>query len=75
MDLPTIKNSLADAGCEEALANEIICLYRGGQNEDALRKMKLARCRAVSILHECSRKVDLLDNLIRKAEKEQSISK
>ena len=72
MDLPTIKNSLADAGCEEALANENICLYRGGQNEDALRKMKLVRCRALGNLHECSRKVDLLDNLIRKAEKEQS---
>ena len=71
MDLPTIKQSLADAVCGQKLSTEILRMYESGQYADALRKMKLARCQAMCELHECSRKVDLLDYLIRRAEKEK----
>ena len=71
MDLPTIKQSLADAGCGEKLSTEILSMYESGQYTDALRKMKLARCQAMCELHECSREVDLLDFLIGRAEKEK----
>lgn len=73
MDLPTIKQSLADAGCGQKLSTEILSMYESGQYEDALRMMKLARCQAMCELHKCSRKVDLLDFLIRKVEKEKII--
>ena len=66
MDLATIKHSLDDAGCGQKLSGEILRMYESGQYDDALRKMKLARCQAM-----CERKVDLLDYLIRRAEKEK----
>ncbi|MEE9113443.1 hypothetical protein [Lactobacillus delbrueckii] len=71
MDLPTIKQSLADAGCRQKLTTEILRMYESGQYDDALRKMKLARCQAMCELRKCSRKVELLDFLIGRAEKEK----
>ncbi|GHV98104.1 hypothetical protein lacNasYZ03_14070 [Lactobacillus nasalidis] len=75
MDLPAIKQNLADAGCDKALAEEISKMWAGGQYDDALLKMKLARCHALCDLHASSRRVDLLDFLIRKTEKEIKLKK
>ena len=41
-----------------------------GNMEGALRMMKKDRCRLMDELHECGRKVDCLDFLIRNTEKE-----
>lgn len=54
MDLPTIKQSLADAGCVQKLSTEILRMYESGQYTDALRKMKLARCQAMCELHDAA---------------------
>ena len=70
MDPTAIKQNLSDAGCRSDVADEIIRMCEIGHYDAALRKMKMARCMALDELHESGRKVDCLDFLIRKTEKE-----
>ena len=70
MDDVRMKQSLHDAGCDESLAQEIIRLYQDGRIKEALLKMKKDRCRLMDQLHESGRKIDRMDDLIRRTEKE-----
>ena len=70
MDDARMKQSLRDVGCDETLAQEIISLYQDGRIKEALLKMKKDRCRLMDQLHESGRKVDCMDYLIRRTEKE-----
>ena len=70
MDHERMKQNLSDAGCCDAVINEIITLSENGKNTEALQKMKKDRCRLMAELHESGRKVDCLDFLIRQIEKE-----
>ncbi len=45
-------------------------MCEAGHYDTALWKMKMARCAALDELHESGRKVDCLDFLIRKTEKD-----
>ncbi len=75
MDYERMKQNLSDAGCGEALIKEIVCLCENGGIAEALQKMKKDRCRFIEELHESGRKVDCLDFLIRKTEKELQANK
>ena len=70
MDDVRMKQNLHDAGCDEAVAAEILELYQQGRIQEALLKMKKDRCKLMDQLHESGRKVDCMDYLIRKTEKE-----
>lgn len=70
MDYERMKQNLSDAGCCDAVINEIITLSENGKITEALQKMKKDRCRLMDELHESGRKVDCLDFLIRQTEKE-----
>ena len=70
MDDVRMKQSLRDAGCDEPLVQEIIRLYQDGRIKEALLKMKKDRCRLMDQLHESGRKIDCMDDLIRRTEKE-----
>ena len=65
-----MKQNLHDAGCSEAVAQKIMELYDNGRIREALQTMKKDRCRLMDELHESGRKVDCMDFLIRKTEKE-----
>ena len=66
----TVRNHLLDAGCPEKSANIVEQLCSDGRLNDALHQMKILRCALMEELHQSQRKVDCLDHLIRKMEKE-----
>ena len=70
MDIIELKTNLADAGCGTQAAEYILKAYADGKLDDSLRMMKRDRCRLMEELHESGRKVDCLDFLIRRTEKE-----
>lgn len=66
----TVKNNLQDAGCSDKSVTLVDRLYQAGRLSDALHEMKMIRCDLIDELHRSQRKVDCLDYLIRKTEKE-----
>jgi len=66
----TIRNNLTDAGCPENSAALVEQLYIAGRFDDALRQIRVIRCGLIDELHQSQRRVDCLDYLIRKMEKE-----
>ena len=71
MDIEKLKRDLAEIGCSAAESDQIARLCESGNVKDVLQIMKKNRCRLMDELHECGRKVDFLDFLIRKTEKEK----
>ena len=70
MNIEQMKVSLADAGCSVSDVSEIIRMYENGSIKNTLHLMKKSRCVLMDELHESGRKVDCLDLLIRRMEKE-----
>ena len=70
MDYERMKQNLSDAGCDDAVIEGILDLSKKGLITEALQRMKKDRCRLMEELHESGRKVDCLDFLIRRTEKE-----
>lgn len=70
MDIEQMKISLADAGCSNSEAREIIRMCENGSMKNALHLMRKNRCVLMDELHESGRKVDCLDFLMRRMEKE-----
>ena len=70
MDLKRLEQNLCDAGCSGETAKDILKVSEAGDVKGALYLMKKDRCRLMEELHECGRKVDCLDFLIRQTEKE-----
>ncbi len=64
------RQDLLDAGCPERTAAFAEQLYSSGKLREALQALKVMRCGLMEELHSCQRKVDCLDYLIRKTEKE-----
>ena len=56
--------ALADAGCAQELAEEISALYAGGDEGEALNRLRCCRCEQLGAVHEEQRKIDLYDYLI-----------
>ena len=69
-DKKAVKHNLLDAGCSEQTADIVQQLYLAGRLSDALHEMKAFRCDLMDAVHQCHRRVDCLDYLIRQTEKE-----
>ncbi len=67
-----VKSNLLDAGCSDQSAAFVDRLVQAGRLSDALHEMKVKviRCDLMEALHQSQRRVDCLDYLIRKTEKE-----
>ncbi|MBO4914986.1 MAG: hypothetical protein J5449_07245 [Oscillospiraceae bacterium] len=65
-----IRNNLMDVGCPEDSAALVEQFYSAGHLDDALRQMRVIRCGLIDELHLSQRRVDCLDYLIRRIEKE-----
>ena len=61
---------LSDAGCNEEAAERISRLFEAGSYDEDLHQMKVQQCTLVEQMHESQRKVDYMDFLIRKQEKQ-----
>ena len=69
-ELKSMLNNLADMGCEKYDAENIRKLYKNGQTAELIRFLKKCRCGLMDEMHESQRKVDRMDYLIRRVEKE-----
>ena len=72
MDLEAMIGSLSDIGLSAEQQNTSKILYGSGQHTELIRYLKKCRCGLVDEMHESQKKVDRIDYLIRKAEKEIS---
>ena len=70
MDKDKLKQSLADADCPADAIKRIMDSYDCGNAKGVLGLMKKERCRVMQEYHECGRKVDCMDFLLRQVEKE-----
>ena len=70
MNLDKLKECLKDAKCSEQSINDIERMFCLGQEQEALQKMKSARCSKLEEMHDCCKQIDCLDYLIRQTEKE-----
>ena len=70
IDIRQIKEALSDTGCDSAVQREIEQLLCSGRAEDALQVIRMDRCRMMEEFHALGRKVDCIDHLIRRMEKE-----
>jgi len=64
--------NLKDAGCGTQAIETISRLYRNGQIQDAIKMLRKHRCSLMDSLHESQGKVDCLDFLVWRMEKEKS---
>ena len=72
MDVEAMIGSLSDIGLSVEQQNTAKILYGSGQHTELIRYLKKCRCGLVDEMHESQKKVDRIDYLIRKAEKEIS---
>ena len=61
----TLKSFLTDTGVRQELIERAMQLHRSGQEVELVRFLKLQRCDMVEDMHECQRKIDRIDYLIR----------
>ena len=61
----TLKSFLTDTGVRQELIERAMQLYQSGQEAELVRFLKLRRCDMVEDMHECQRKIDRIDYLIR----------
>ena len=61
----TMQSFLADIGVRQELIERAMQLYQSGQEAELVRFLKLQRCNMVEDMHECQRKIDRIDYLIR----------
>ena len=64
-----IRQNMIDAGCGDSYIADISRLIEAGQNDEAIRKLRLCRCGMIEEMHEKQRKLDRLDHLIRMQER------
>ena len=69
MELKSMLDNLADAGCTKHDAEIAGELYKNGQADELIRFLKKCRCSLMDEMHESQRKVDRMDFLIRRAER------
>ena len=70
MEMKAMLDNLTDAGCGKRDTEIAEKLYESGQKDELIRFFKKCRCTLVDEMHESQRKVDRMDYLIRRAEKE-----
>ncbi|MCM1113166.1 MAG: hypothetical protein NC399_07940 [Muribaculum sp.] len=67
--------NLKDAGCDADQIADLCGLCGTGQTEEAVRALRRHRCRLMERLHQSQKRVDCLDYLIHKLEKERKTTK
>ena len=72
MEMKTMIDNLMVAGCEKRDTEIAEKLYESGQKDELIRFFKKCRCTLVDEMHESQRKVDRMDYLIRRVEKEST---
>ncbi len=72
MDKEYLKQSLSDSGCSDEVANSVLERFESGSMDEMVRLLKKERCRAMDEYHECGRKVDCMDFMLRKMESEMN---
>ena len=70
MNTEAIVECLRNLGFEDEKCSQAGKFYETGQKEELLRTLKMCRCTLMDEMHESQRKVDRIDYMIRKAEKE-----
>ncbi len=63
----TLRSFLCDTDVRQELTERAMQLYQSGQEAELVRFLKMRRCDMVEEMHECQRKVDQIDYLIRQA--------
>ena len=63
--------NLKDAGCGSETVEKVCRLYSNGQIQDAVITLRRHRCSLMDSLHESQRRVDCLDFLVWRMEKEK----
>ena len=69
MELKAMFDNLADVGCTKHDAEIAGELYKNGQADELIRFLKKCRCSLMDEMHESQRKVDCMDFLIRRVER------
>jgi uncharacterized protein YaaN involved in tellurite resistance len=72
MDKEKLKQCLMDTGCDEDASENILKQYESGSMENMFRLLKKERCRIMDEYHECGRKIDCMDFMLRKIESEMN---
>ena len=70
MDKEKLKQCLMDTGCHEDASENILKQYESGSMDNMFRLLKKERCRIMDEYHECGRKIDCMDFMLREFEKE-----
>ena len=70
MDIKTLVDGLTDTGYGDEQKTIASKLFKSGSVDELIRYLKKCRCSLMDELHESQRRVDRMDYLIRKAEKE-----
>ncbi len=70
MELKAMIGSLSDIGLSDVQKETVKMYFESGQTSEMVRYLKKCRCGLIDEMHESQRKVDRMDYLIRKAEKE-----
>ncbi|MBP5309829.1 MAG: hypothetical protein J6Z05_04310, partial [Lachnospiraceae bacterium] len=65
-----LKQTLSDSGCSDEMATSILERFESGSIDEMVRLLKKERCRAMDEYHECGRKVDCVDFMLRRIENE-----
>lgn len=63
--------NLKDAGCGSQTIEMVCRLYHNGQVQDAIKMLRKHRCSLIDSLHESQERVDCLDFLVWRMEKEK----
>ena len=66
--LRRLRESLTEAGCSREEIADAERLMRAGSREALVRHLRKCRCSLLEELHECGRKIDRIDHLIRHTE-------
>ncbi|MCR5629077.1 hypothetical protein [Eubacterium sp.] len=73
MDRKKLKQCLSDIGCKEDASEYILRRFESGSMEDTFQLLKRERCRIMDEYHECGKKLDCMDFILRECEKEIKI--
>ena len=57
-------DNLLDAGCDPALAEQVLALEQAGQYQDQMRLLSAYRQQLLDCLHRDERRIDCLDYLV-----------
>lgn len=69
-DSRDMMQNLRDIGCGEEMTARIFGLYQAGYVDDAVRSLRVFRGKLMDDLHERQSRVDCLDFLVRRLQKD-----